>query len=399
MTARSNAGRSPANIEIFAGAGGLSIGCLEAGFSPGELFEMDEYCCKTLRHNSENPTATIVGRVHEGSVGEVDWSKFGKSPALLTAGAPCQPFSLGGRHLAEKDGRNLFPEVFRAMRALHPRALLLENVRGLMRPGFLPYLRYILAQAHDPSFLPASKTELWQEHYGRIVKHQNERGYRPEYNVAIETINAADFGIPQVRQRVFIVATRSDIPAYAFPKRTHSRAALLRSQDGKMYWESRGMKAPKKIGPRRPHQLDSSNPETQPWVTVRDALQDLPAPARAPAESSNNHWSIPGARGYHGHSGSVLDWPSKTIKAGVHGVPGGENTLIDERGRLRYYTLRETARLQSFPDDHVFVGARIHITRQIGNAVPCKLARAVAKPLFDLLNATSNSRKSAVGKR
>jgi DNA (cytosine-5)-methyltransferase 1 len=104
-----------------------------------------------------------------------------------------------------------------------------------------------------------------------------------------------------------------------------------------------------------------------------------------------NHWLINGARKYAGHAGSILDWPSKTIKAGVHGVPGGENTIVDDSGRFRYYTLREIARLQTFPDAHYFCGARMHITRQIGNAVPCLLAAAVARPLFDLLTKRERS--------
>jgi DNA (cytosine-5)-methyltransferase 1 len=81
---------------------------------------------------------------------------------------------------------------------------------------------------------------------------------------------------------------------------------------------------------------------------------------------------------------SEINWPSKTIKAGVHGVPGGENTVLDDAGNIRYYTLRETARLQTFPDAHFFQGARIHVTRQIGNAVPCALAESVARNLFQL---------------
>ena len=95
----------------------------------------------------------------------------------------------------------------------------------------------------------------------------------------------------------------------------------------------------------------------------------------------NNHWMIPGARSYTGHTGSQLDWPSKTLKAGVHGVPGGENTLLCDDGSLRYYTLREMARIQTFPDCHYFTGARSSVTRQIGNAVPCDLAAAIASPL------------------
>jgi DNA (cytosine-5)-methyltransferase 1 len=98
-----------------------------------------------------------------------------------------------------------------------------------------------------------------------------------------------------------------------------------------------------------------------------------------------NHWLIPGARTYAGHSGSAMDNPAKTVKAGVHGVPGGENAVVEDDGKVRYFTFRELARLQSFPDKHFFGGARIHVTRQIGNAVPPGLARAVAQPLYQLL--------------
>jgi DNA (cytosine-5)-methyltransferase 1 len=122
-----------------------------------------------------------------------------------------------------------------------------------------------------------------------------------------------------------------------------------------------------------------------PWVTVRDALVGLPEPARTEDKADMNHWRIPGARSYEGHTGSKLDWTAKTIKAGVHGVPGGENTVIDGSGQVRYFTLRETARIQSFPDNHVFAGARIHATRQIGNAVPSRLATVVAAPLYKLI--------------
>jgi DNA (cytosine-5)-methyltransferase 1 len=162
---------------------------------------------------------------------------------------------------------------------------------------------------------------------------------------------------------------------------------LLRDQSLGRYWERHDI-------PRRKVSITSADSLTlplvegnscAPWRTVRDALSDLPEPARSEHDAAMNHWTIPGARSYPGHDGSALDLPSKTIKAGVHGVPGGENTLIEDSGRFRYYTLREIARLQSFPDDHFFCGARMHVTRQIGNAVPCDLASAIARPLFELL--------------
>ena len=100
-----------------------------------------------------------------------------------------------------------------------------------------------------------------------------------------------------------------------------------------------------------------------------------------------NHWLNPGARSYAGHTGSPWDAPAKTLKAGDHGVPGGENTLSDYDGSVRYFTVRESARLQNFPDDYVFSGAWGEIMRQLGNAVPVELAHAVATSIKEHLTA------------
>jgi DNA (cytosine-5)-methyltransferase 1 len=90
-----------------------------------------------------------------------------------------------------------------------------------------------------------------------------------------------------------------------------------------------------------------------------------------------NHSGIPGARSYPGHTGSDIDLPSKTIKAGVHGVCGGEAMIRFHDGKLRYMTVRESARIQTFPDDYEFLGARSHAMRHIGNAVPVQLAKEI----------------------
>lgn len=114
------------------------------------------------------------------------------------------------------------------------------------------------------------------------------------------------------------------------------------------------------------------------WQTVRDAIGDLPDPTDlSKATLFNNHEFRDGARVYAGHSGSKLDEPSKTIKAGAHGVPGGENMVVLDNGSVRYYTVRESARIQTFPDDYLFSASWTESMRQIGNAVPVKLAKAV----------------------
>jgi DNA (cytosine-5)-methyltransferase 1 len=216
-------------------------------------------------------------------------------------------------------------------------------------------------------------------------------GYEPEYWVTARLVEAADYGVPQSRQRIFIVATRRSLTPYVFPKSTHSRSALLRILKSGEYWNRYDIPRPRNIS--LPQNGITEPDGTRPWRTVRDALLGLQPPAENEEEAIMNHWRIPGARAYAGHSGSTLDWPAKTIKAGVHGVPGGENTVIDDLGKFRYFTLREAARIQTFPDDHLFKGARIHITRQIGNAVPCDLAAALARPLYDLIKKVLTSQR------
>jgi len=366
------------DIDLFAGAGGLALGLKAAGLSSVHLYEKDDHACQTLRHNV-GPKGTLEATIHQGKVEDIPWTEMPNNVRLLAAGAPCQPFSLGGKHQAQEDGRNLFPEVLRAVRGLRPQAVLIENVRGLLREEFQPFFEYLLRCLEFPA-LASRKDEDWKDHNRRIRRHQCSSNYAPEYTVTWRLLEAADFGVPQVRKRIFIVATRSDIPTYRFPSPSHSKQALLRAQCDGVYWERHGLKK------RRPVTV-IAKPEnsTDPWVTVRDALLSLPAPALEEDKASMNHWLIPGARTYAGHGGSSLDWPSKTIKAGVHGVPGGENTVVLDDGSVRYYTLREAARIQTFPDLHLFKGARIHVTRQLGNAVPCRLAEQVARPLFAIL--------------
>jgi DNA (cytosine-5)-methyltransferase 1 len=128
-----------------------------------------------------------------------------------------------------------------------------------------------------------------------------------------------------------------------------------------------------------------------PWRTVRDATSDLPQIAEGESCSRTpNHFLNPGARSYPGHNGSQFDWPAKALKAGDHGVPGGENTLRFADGSVRYFSVRECARIQTFPDDWVFEGSWTESMRQLGNAVPVQLARSVAGELASSLNVKTN---------
>ena len=135
--------------------------------------------------------------------------------------------------------------------------------------------------------------------------------------------------------------------------------------------------------------------DIRPWRTLRDALKgrldgEMFMPLPEPREGIDypgvtNHVGIPGARLYKGHSGNPLDWPAKTIKAGVHGVPGGEHVICLDNGDHRYMTVRECARVQTFPDSWFFAGPRSEASRQIGNAVPVRLARIMGEAIAESL--------------
>lgn len=380
----STADCSPVDINLCAGAGGLALGLAQAGFVPSEFYDKDRGSCETMRHNLRGSSIVLRGRVFEGDLSQIEWIPRGQRVRLLAAGAPCQPFSIGGAHRGHEDERNLFPTIMKAVRFLRPRAVLIENVRGLNRVSQYPYLQYIISQLRYPDIEP-KHDETWDDHAQRLRQHSGDRFAHPTYRVVWSVLNAADFGVAQLRHRLFIVATGVDFPEYMFPTPTHSKKKLQFEQATGIYWERRGLPAPDGDGRPRP-KLDGEE-DLLPWSTVRDALSDLPDPAPQENVDCNNHWTIPGARTYPGHTGSLLDQPSKTLKAGVHGVPGGENMKALEDGSVQYYTLREMARIQSFPDSHYFVGARSNVIRQIGNAVPCVLASRVADPLRKVLDA------------
>jgi DNA (cytosine-5)-methyltransferase 1 len=128
-------------------------------------------------------------------------------------------------------------------------------------------------------------------------------------------------------------------------------------------------------------------------VTVRDALRDLPDPVLEDTSEFHNHKFQAGARSYPGHTGSPLDLPAKALKAGDHGVPGGENMMVFPNGALRYFTVREAARLQCFPDGYVFHGAWSETMRQLGNAVPVRLAQVLARSVATALIRESERRE------
>jgi len=382
------------SIELFAGGGGLALGVHEAGFQHLLVSELDRRACETLRENvaEDFESLTNDGRwpLLAGDVAAIDWSSFEGRVDLLAGGAPCQPFSLGGRHRGDQDKRNLFPEVFRALREVRPRAFLLENVRGLLRESFRPYFDYILDQLREP-YLAPKQGESWERHKARLESRGSARGDASDrYVVHKLLVNAADYGLPQNRHRVLIIGFREDLGIeWTWPEATHSRAALLWAQANGSYWKGHGITDPGGSRVRGERPRLGRKPADLRWRTLRDAIEGLPEPVDGEEHPTiANHVGTPGARLYAGHTGNPLDWPAKTVKAGVHGVPGGEHVLIRDDGSHRYLTVRECARLQGFPDSYRFTGPRSEAMRQIGNAVPVPLARLIAVRIADKLAGT-----------
>lgn len=383
-------------IELFAGAGGLGMGVSKAGFKPELVVEWDRWCCDTLRENRRGHASIVSSWPEpvEDDVRNVDYAGMEGKVTLVTGGPPCQPFSIGGRHRADEDSRDMWPEAVRAVREVRPDAFIFENVKGLTRQTFSTYLGHIVLQLEYPSIIRRAD-EDWRDHLDRLHRHHSSSG-RLEYRVIPQLINTANYGVPQKRERIVFVGFKDGIQAdWCFPRETHSLERLIWDQfrTGE-YWDRNKVALKDRvINPRwkaRAARIDEQ-PESLAWNTVRDALAGLPDPEHDPvgAKAFLNHRFQPGARSYVGHTGSSMDEPAKTLKAGVHGVPGGENMLLRADGSVRYFTIRESARLQAFPDDYALHGSWSEAMRQLGNAVPVTLGEVVAKSVRAHLGAAT----------
>ena len=381
------------SVELFAGAGGLAMGCEIAGFNHLAVVEWDKWACDTVRENQNRGYPLLENWVlHEGDVRTFDWSTVPPGIDLLAGGPPCQPFSIGGKHKAHADNRDMFPATVKIIRQLRPKAFIVENVKGLTRASFANYFSYIQLQLEFPE-VPPLKNEDWSEHLARLQIEKTSgrrKGHGLTYHVVPTLVNAADYGVPQKRERVFIIGFRDDLDiACSFPAPTHSYDALLRDQwiTG-AYWKRYGMRmppVPQKLANLVAKLRQAALFDNLACRTVRDAIQGLPDPRSRAAAQVPNHVFQAGARSYPGHTGSPLDLPAKTLKAGDHGVPGGENMLVGDDGAVRYFTVRESARIQTFPDGFRFHGSWTETMRQLGNAVPVLLAQRVASSVAEQL--------------
>ena len=397
------------SVELFAGAGGLGLGTSLAGFEAQAVIDWDRWACDTIRENKARSFPLVRDwPLHEGDVRELDCSSLPRDLDLVAGGPPCQPFSIGGKHRGHEDERDMFSAMVDVVRRLEPRAFIFENVKGLTRSTFSNYFAYVLLRFEFPE-IQIRAGEKWTEHLSRLEREKTSgRRQGLTYEVVHRVLNAADFGVPQRRERVFAVGFREDLGAewsFADIRKTHSIDALVIDQwvSGE-YWERH--RIPKARRPDPPRSLKGriarlgktpSAPaqDRRAWRTVRDALVGMPEPVEQVGVGPFlNHRLQRGARTYKGHTGSPLDMPAKTLKAGDHGVPGGENMMVGDSGEVRYFTVREAARLQTFPDGYVFHGAWTETMRQLGNAVPVALAHRIAASVAERLIQTDLARLS-----
>ncbi len=306
------------SIEFCAGAGGQALGLEQAGFRHEALVEIEADFAKTLKLNRP------LWDVRSADMAEFDGRPF-KGVELLTAGLPCPPFSIAGKQLGEKDERNLFPSALRLIDEVRPKAVMIENVRG---------------------FLSA----VFEDYRGQLKRQLNKLGYHVDWRL----LNASDFGVPQLRPRVVIVALRKD---------------LVEGFD----W-----------------------PETLPHnpPTVGECLRDLMAvngwrgAERWVAQANEIAPTLVGGSKKHG--GPDLG-PTRARRAwatlGVEGKSLANEAPEPDFVGMPRLTLRMTARLQGFPDDWEFYGKKTTSYRQIGNAFPPPVAKAVAQKLATALRA------------
>jgi DNA (cytosine-5)-methyltransferase 1 len=208
------------SLELFSGAGGLAKGLELSGFKHSALVENNKHACASLCENFD------ARKVFFGDARYFDLGTL-MNIDLVAGGPPCQPFSLGGKHQADLDKRDMFPAAINAIERLKPKAFIFENVKGLLRKTFANYFEYILLRLTYPSF-DAEVTSDWQQHLDDLRRISKLSYSGTKYNVQFRLINVANYGVPQNRDRVIIIGIRSDLDCeWIFPAETHSANRLF----------------------------------------------------------------------------------------------------------------------------------------------------------------------------
>ncbi len=318
---------TPKVIELFAGAGGMALGLEKAGFDTTLLVEYDKNCVATLRKN--RPKWDVI----PDDIHQINFK--GMKVDLVTGGFPCQAFSHAGNKLGFEDTRGtLFYEFARAVKEIKPRIFLAENVEAILR-----------------------------NQDGKTIQTIMEVLSSFGYDVRYEILNALNYGVAQKRKRVFFIGTKKGVK-FQYPK--PSKKIVTLGDALKDVPDSSGEKySDEKI------KLLKHVPAGGSWVNMPVEVQKK--------YMGKSFYSTGGRRGM----GRRIAWdePCLTLTCS----PGQKMTERCHPEEIRPFTVREYARIQSFPDSWKFVGSLSSQYRQIGNAVPVKLATAVAKEIFKSL--------------
>ena len=334
--------RSYKIIELFAGAGGLALGLEKAGFQSLLLNEIDRDACKTLKRNR------FHWNVENCDVKEYDFTKFKDKVDLLTGGFPCQAFSYAGKKLGFHDTRGtLFYEFARAVKATNPKVILAENVKGLV--------------SHNSGRTLETIKDIIDEIGYELIEPK--------------VLKAIFYRVPQKRERIFLVAIRKDLSRFVrfnypakFPKIFTLKDALKKGA----LFNNDVPKTEGQIYPQRKKEIMSKVPQGGYWRDLPDDLQ---------REYMRGSYFLGG-----GKTGLArrLSWdePSLTLTC----APAQKQTERCHPDETRPLTIREYARIQTFPDEWEFHGSLSSVYKQIGNAVPVNLAYAIGRSLVSVLN-------------
>ena len=310
------------SIEFCAGAGGQALGLERAGFEHRLLVDNDAHCVESLKLNRPKWNSLIA-----------DMNSFDASEHvgvdLFAGGLPCPPFSVAGKQLGDKDERNLFPAALQIIEATKPKFVLIENVRGFLSTTFADYREALRA-----SF--------------------KSLGYSIDWRL----FNACEFGVPQLRPRVTIVAAQT------------------------AYWENFAFPMPKRSKPK----------------SVGETLHDLMAEngwhgARAWADQADQiaPTIVGGSKKHGGPDLGPTRARAAWLKLGVNGKSIAEVAPEEDFEGLPRLTPRMVARIQGFPDNWVFSGKKTNAYRQIGNAFPPPVAEAIGKQIRMAIRQTETS--------
>jgi DNA (cytosine-5)-methyltransferase 1 len=327
-------------LELFAGAGGLAVGMEKAGLKCVALNEIDKWACKTLQKNRPN------WRVFEGDIRSFDFSEYHNKVDVVTGGFPCQAFSYAGKKLGLADTRGtLFYEFARVVNEINPLLCIGENVRGLLN--------------HDNG-----KT------LKGMISILNEVGYNV---IPVQVLKAIHYRVPQKRERLILVGIRKDINLkYEYPK-PHKRIYNLK--DALKKGELFDMNVPKSAGAKYPQNKKA----VLDLVPQKGYWRDLPIEIQKEFMGGSFHLSG-GKTGIARRIG--WDEPCLTLTCS----PAQKQTERCHPDETRPFTVREYARIQTFPDDWKFEGSMAQQYKQIGNAVPVNLGIEVGYSIVKFLN-------------